>query len=118
MHDGREVGPGGVDGLVKRQFRRGPVQSLLRTIRADADDVFPPQSPLVDAGRCDPEVAGFVADGYVAARRRRHPVTIDALHRLQDFITRMEKSGVHDEPAFRPEPTAWPVELSWERNSD
>ena len=47
--------------------------------------------PFVDSGRRDPNRAIFVADRDIAARGGRHPIAVDPLHRLNDFVARMDE---------------------------
>src|SRR5260221_7973071 len=65
------------------------MRTFQRPVGFDADDVVASQASLINAGGRNPYVAAAVANRQVAARRRGHAITIDAFHRVHDFVTRM-----------------------------
>ena len=91
VDDRAEVGPGGVNRAVEGELRRGAVRAVDRAVGADANDVVAAEAPLVDPGRGDPDRAVVVADREVAARRGRHPVAVDPLHRPHELVARVDQ---------------------------
>jgi hypothetical protein len=66
-------------------------------ILLNAYDIIPTKGTLVDTSRSDPDVSICIPDGKVPAGRGRHPVAIDAIHDLYEFISWMKKvrSRIH-----------------------
>src|SRR5712691_8005001 len=60
---------------------------------ANANNVVPPQTSLVDARGSDPDVAICISNGKIASGRGGHPIAIDAIHHLHEFIAGMEELG-------------------------
>src|SRR5579859_3278888 len=69
-----------------------------RAVFSNANDVVPPQASFVDTRRRDPDIAIRVANGKIASGGGRHPVAIDAIHQLHEFVARMEelRSLIHN----------------------
>src|SRR5579863_3400150 len=65
------------------------MRSFPGTVGLDADNVVTRQAALIDARGGDPHVARFVANRQIAPRRGGHAISIDALHRMHDFVARM-----------------------------
>ena len=62
MHDGPNIRPPCIDGLVKRKLGRRRVTPFHPPIGANADDILAAQASLIDPRRRDPHVAGVVAN--------------------------------------------------------
>src|ERR1039458_1906515 len=97
VDDAAERGAAGADLLVDGQFRRWRARSFHGAAGADANDTFAAETAFIDAGRGDPDVAVFFADGEVAAGSGGHAIAVDPLHGLEDFIARMHVRMRHGE---------------------
>lgn len=87
MHNRLEVGPLGIDRLVKRKLRRGFMRPRGAPIRPHAHNILPPQSAFVEPCRRDPDVTVGLANGQIAARGGRHAVAVNPLRRPQDVVS-------------------------------
>ena len=57
-----EIRPHAIDGLVKRMFGRRRMAAIDFAVGLDANDVVGFQAAFIDAGRRDPNRAGFIAN--------------------------------------------------------
>jgi hypothetical protein len=77
------------DLLVDGQFRRRLAHAFDLAVCAEADNVVAPQCAFVQAGRGDPHITTWLANGQIAAAGGCHAIAIDPLHRLKNLFSRM-----------------------------
>jgi hypothetical protein len=71
------------------------MQSLTRTVPANAHNILTAQTPFVHPRGRDPFVAILIMDGDISAGGGGHVAPVNTLHGLHDLITGMKKRKVH-----------------------
>ena len=80
-----------IDRFVKWKLRRRWVQPFDRSIGAHTYNIASREVALVDAGRRNPDIACLISDRKITTGRRRHAISIDAVHRVHDLIAWMDQ---------------------------
>src|SRR5215813_423733 len=86
VDDAAQVGTSAVNLLMERELGGRSVRAIDRAIGVHADDILTAKRTFIDPGGRDPQIPVVFADREVAARRRRHAVSVDALDSGENLV--------------------------------
>ena len=96
VHDRPQIGAGAINVPMERKLRRRLMRADDRAIGLHLHDIVARERAFVDAGGRNPDIAVVVAHGKIPARRRRHPIFVNAVHDHYKLIGRMLQFKMHN----------------------